>query len=102
MSSKNNLYSFDIFHFVLVTIAFYTGMDAQEHKWCEDVWWVIFLLGKDIQDMDLTQALQSLMALFVVQINNFAADITNIIKSKVSEWMHSQALFIQALFNNIS
>ena len=52
--------------------------------------------------MDLTQALQSLMALFVVQINNFAADITNIIKSKVSEWMHSQALFIQALFNNIS
>lgn len=63
---------------------------------------LFFMLCEDIQDMDLTQALQSLMALFVEQINNFAADITHIIKSKVSEWMHSQALFIQALFNNIS
>lgn len=61
-----------------------------------------FTLCKDIQDMDLTQALQSLMALFVEQVNNYAADITTIIKCKVSEWIDSQASFIQALFRNIS
>ena len=60
------------------------------------------MLCEDIQDMDLSRALQSLMALFVEQINIFAADITSVIKSKVTEWMNSQALFIQALFGNIS
>lgn len=55
--------------------------------------------------MDLTQALQSLMTLFVEQVINYvayAADITTIIKSKVSEWIDSQASFIQALFRDIS
>ena len=63
---------------------------------------LFFMLCEDIQDMDLSRALQSLMALFVEQINIFAADITSVIKSKVTEWMNSQALFIQALFGNIS
>lgn len=63
---------------------------------------LFFYACKDIQDMDLTQALQSLMALFVEQVNNYAADITTIIKCKVSEWIDSQASFIQALFRNIS
>lgn len=63
---------------------------------------LFFKLCEDIQDMDLTQALQSLMALFVDQVNSFAADITSIIKSKVTEWINSQSLFIQALFGNIS
>lgn len=63
---------------------------------------LFFTLCEDIQDMDLTQALQSLMALFVEQVNNYAANITTIIKSKVSEWIDSQALFIQALFRDIS
>ena len=53
------------------------------------------------QGMDLTQALQSLMALFVEQITVFAADITTVIKSKVDEWTNSQAAFIQALFGNV-
>ena len=51
--------------------------------------------------MDLTNALQSLMALFVEHISNLSADITSVIKSKVSEWIGSQASFIQALFGNI-
>ena len=55
----------------------------------------------DIQDMDLTSALQSLMALFVEQFSALATDITACIKSKVTEWMASQAAFIQALFENI-
>jgi len=55
----------------------------------------------DIQDMDLTNALQSLMALFVEQISILSADITSVIKSKVNEWMSSQVSFIQALFGTI-
>ncbi len=50
----------------------------------------------DIQDMDLTNALRSLMALFVEHILTLSADITSIIKCKVSEWIASQATFIQA------
>lgn len=56
---------------------------------------------EDIQDMDLTNALQSLMALFVEHISTLSADNTTIIKSKVTEWILSQASFIQALFGNI-
>ena len=40
---------------------------------------------KDIPDIDLSRTLQSLMALFVDQINTFATDITNAIKRKVTE-----------------
>lgn len=62
---------------------------------------LFFMFCEDIQDMDLTNALQSLMALFVEHISTFSADITAMIKSKVTEWMMSQASFIQALFGNI-
>lgn len=55
----------------------------------------------DIQDMDLTNALQSLMALFVEHISQLSADITSVIKCKVNEWISSQPLFIQALFENL-
>lgn len=37
--------------------------------------------------MDLTKARQSLMVLFVGQINTFADEITNVIKNIVSEWI---------------
>ncbi len=63
---------------------------------------LFFMFCDDIQDMDLTTALQSLMALFVEQLNNLPTEITNIIKSKVDDWMKSQASFIQALFGNLS
>ena len=62
---------------------------------------LFFMFCDDIQDMELTDALQSLMALFVEHISNLSADITSVIKSKVSEWIASQASFIQALFGNI-
>ncbi len=63
---------------------------------------LFFMFCDDIQDMDLTSALKSLMALFVEHILTLSADITSIIKCKVNEWIASQAAFIQALFRNIS
>lgn len=39
---------------------------------------------------------------FVEHILTLSADITSIIKCKVSEWIASQATFIQALFSDIS
>ena len=62
---------------------------------------LFFMFCDDIRDMDLTSALQSLMALFAEQLSALSADITACIKSKVTEWMDSQAAFIQALFENI-
>jgi len=63
---------------------------------------LFYMFCDDIQDMDLTNALTSLMALFVEHIINLPAEISNILKSKVDEWMRSQALFIQALFGNLN
>ena len=62
---------------------------------------LFFMFCEDIQDMDLTNALQSLMALFVEHMSALSADITSVLKSKVTEWIASQAAFIQALFKNI-
>ncbi len=44
---------------------------------------LFFMFCDDIQDMDLTSALQSLMALFVEHILTLSADITSIIKCKI-------------------
>ena len=43
---------------------------------------LFFMFCEDIQDMDLTNALQSLMALFVEHISTLSADITSLIKSR--------------------
>ena len=54
-----------------------------------------------IQDMDLTNALQSLMALFVNLATTLSAQITEMIKIQVCNWMASQAGFIQAIFSDL-
>ena len=41
------------------------------------------------------------MALFVEHISTLSADITSVRKSKVTEWIASQAGFIQALLGSI-
>ena len=56
-------------------------------------------LGSEFQRR--SYALQSLMALFVEHISTLSADITSVLKSKVTEWIASQTAFIQALFGNI-
>jgi hypothetical protein len=62
---------------------------------------LFFMLSDDIQDMELSEALKSLMALFMEQIKGCVSDITEIIQSKVNKWIASQALYIQALFRDI-
>lgn len=62
---------------------------------------LFFMFCDDIQDMDLTTALQGLMSLFTDMAAMVSADITEILKRKVSNWMMSQPLFIQALFGDL-
>ena len=62
---------------------------------------LFFMLCDDIQDVNLASALQILMVLFVEQFGALSADITACIKSKVTDWIKSQASFIQAMFGNI-
>ena len=62
---------------------------------------LFFMLCDDIQDMDFTNALQGLLSLFTDIATMVSADITELIKSKVSNWMKSQPLFIQALFRDL-
>ena len=62
---------------------------------------LFFMLCDDIQDMDFTNALQGLLSLFTDIAAMVSADITELIKSKVSNWMKSQPLFIQALFRDL-
>ena len=62
---------------------------------------LFFMYCEDIQNMDLTNALQSLMALFVEHMSTLSADITSVLKSKVTEWIASQPRFIQALLESI-
>ena len=61
-----------------------------------------YVLFDDISDMNLTTALQSLMTLFVTTSMNFSAEITELVKNQVNNWIASQARFIQALFGNLS
>lgn len=59
---------------------------------------LFYMFCEDIQDMDLTDALRSLMALFVDIAQTFEAKIIEMVKSQVSNWMTSQAKFIQEIF----
>ena len=59
------------------------------------------MLCDDIQDMDFTNALQGLLSLFTDIATIVSAGITELIKSKVTNWMKSQYLFIQALFYDL-
>lgn len=61
---------------------------------------LFYMFCDDIQDMDLTTALQSLMSLFS-DIVTIVPAITEMIKSKVNYWMSSQPAFIQALFGDL-
>ncbi len=62
---------------------------------------LFYMFCDDIQDMDLTNALQSLMALFVNIATTFSTQITEMIKTQVCNWMASQARFIQAMFSDL-
>ena len=61
---------------------------------------LFFMFCDDIQDMDLTNALQGLMSLFTDIVSTVSADIIEMLKNKINNWMASQPLFIQALFDD--
>jgi hypothetical protein len=41
------------------------------------------------------------MSLFKDIVSNVSAEITEMLKSKLNDWMESQPLFIQALFGDL-
>lgn len=62
---------------------------------------LFYMFCEDIQDIDLTNALQSLMALFVNIAKTFSVQITEMIKNQVTNWMASQARFIRVMFSGL-
>lgn len=60
---------------------------------------LFFMFYDDIQDMDFTNALQRLMSLLTGIATIVPADITELLKNKVDNWMKSQPLFIQTLLS---
>lgn len=56
----------------------------------------------DIQDMELSTALQSLMGLFIEQLNQPTDLEPEMIKNQLKQWIDSQALFIKALFKDLN
>ena len=59
---------------------------------------LFFELCEDVQDMDLAEALRSLMALFVEIVHGWSVENTEAIKSKVTYWIASQSSYIKGLF----
>ena len=62
---------------------------------------LFFMFCDDIQDMDLSNALQGLMSLFTDIVSIVSVEITELLKSKVNDWMASQPLFIHAIFDDL-
>ena len=62
---------------------------------------LFFLCCDDVQDMDLSEALKSLVSLFLSTAETLVSDIANIIKSQVSDWILSQPRFVQALLMDL-
>jgi len=55
----------------------------------------------DIQDMALSTALQSLMSVFVEQLNSVGSRKSTLLKNQLQLWIDSQASFIKALFGQL-
>ena len=63
---------------------------------------LFFRLCDDIQDMALSTALQSLMSVFVEQLNSVGSRKSTLLKNQLQLWIDSQASFIKALFGQLS
>ena len=62
---------------------------------------LFFAMCDEVQDMELSEALKSLMALFVEIMNEQSAENTDVVKSKVSFWVASQSRYIRDLLGNL-
>lgn len=63
---------------------------------------LFYLFCDDIQDMDITTALQNLMSLFIEQVKTVGGKASTAIKSQLQQWIDGQPLFIKALFAELS
>jgi len=59
---------------------------------------LFYMFCDDIQDITLSNALQSLMALLVENLELSTSDIISVIKCKLLLWISSQPAFVQGLF----
>ena len=57
---------------------------------------------ENIQDMELSTALQSLIGLFIEQLNQSVHLESETIKNQLRQWINSQASFIKALFKDLN
>ena len=62
---------------------------------------LFFALCENVQDMELSDALRSLMSLFMETINGYGTEDTETIKSKVTNWIANQSGYIKGLFTNL-
>ena len=62
---------------------------------------LFFALCEDVQDMELAEALKSLMALFMEIVNGWRVENTETIKSKLPHWIASQSRYIRDLFPDV-
>ena len=62
---------------------------------------LFFTMCDEVQDMELAEALRSLMALFVEILNEKGAENTEVIKSKVAFWIASQSRYIRDLLGDL-
>ena len=62
---------------------------------------LFFAMCEEVQDMELSAALRSLMTLFMKILNAQSVEGTKVIKSKVSFWLASQSRYIRDLLNNL-
>lgn len=63
---------------------------------------LFFMFCEDIQDIEYTTALQTLMGLFAEQLKTVGSNKAKMIKTQLQQWIDSQVSFIKALFMNLS
>lgn len=59
---------------------------------------LFFVCCEDIQDMELSTALRSLMSIFVTGIRNGSITINEAARMQFIDWFVSQPFFIQSIF----
>ena len=62
---------------------------------------LFFLCCDDVQDMELSVALKSLVSLFLSTAETLISDTANLIKNQVSDWILSQPPFIRDLLADL-
>ena len=62
---------------------------------------LFFVCCDDIRDVELSQALKRLMAIFLNGLNDGTVHIDESVRLELIDWYVSQLLFIQAIYKNL-